>query len=133
MKRKFSIDAKSLIAPWLIWIFAVLLVLTFQQAAYGDRTFRCKGHIISVGDYKSEVLEKCGEPDNLEQWEKGYNEDISQIFDYKTERYLAPKLIKGPLRMERWTYNLGSKQFIRYLKFQNGELINIETGDKGSD
>jgi len=55
------------------------------------------------------------------------------LFDYESERYLAPKLIIGPIKMERWTYNLGSNKFIRYLEFQNGRLIRIITGDKGSD
>ena len=134
MKRIFLIKAKAFTDLKLFWMLAVVFIgLNFQQVAYGDRTFRCKGNIISVGEYTSEVLEKCGEPDNREQWQESYNEDVSQLFDYRTEQYRAPKLIRGPIRMERWTYNLGSNKFIRYLEFKNGELINIKTGDKGSN
>ena len=43
-----------------------------------------------------------------------------------TQRDLAPKMIVGPLQMERWTYNLGSNKFLNYLLFQNGELIQIK-------
>jgi len=35
--------------------------------------------------------------------------------------------------MERWTYNMGSNKFIRYLYFQNGELTKMEMDEKGSD
>ena len=39
--------------------------------------------------------------------------------------------IKAPVRMERWTCDFGPNKFIRYLTFQIGRLIKIETGDKG--
>ena len=56
-----------------------------------------------------------------------------QIYDYKTERYIAPQEVPNPIPMERWTYNLGDHRFTRYLYFQNGELIKIETGEKGGN
>jgi hypothetical protein len=34
--------------------------------------------------------------------------------------------------MERWTYNFGPTRFKRHLYFENEELIQIETGEKGS-
>jgi hypothetical protein len=78
-------------------------------------------------------LDKCAEPDKLDQWEEFHSGSITQMYDYKTERYIAPKDIGNPTLMERWTYNLGHHQFTRYLYFQNGELIRIETGEKGRD
>lgn len=79
------------------------------------------------------MLDKCDHPDKREQWEEEHNGTIAQIYDYKTERYIAPKQIKQPIQMERWTYMLGSNKLIRYLYFQNGELIKIETGERGKD
>ena len=79
------------------------------------------------------MLDKCDHPDKRDQWEEEHNGTIAQIYDYKTERYIAPKQIKQPIQMERWTYMLGSNKFIRYLYFQNGELIKIETGERGKD
>ncbi|MBW1608769.1 MAG: DUF2845 domain-containing protein [Deltaproteobacteria bacterium] len=35
--------------------------------------------------------------------------------------------------MERWTYNMVSNKFIRYLYFQNDELTKMEMDEKGSD
>ncbi|RJQ76202.1 MAG: DUF2845 domain-containing protein [Desulfobacteraceae bacterium] len=120
--------ARSLYAAaWLL-----LLVLIGTTAAAADRSFRCNGKIVSVGSYKDQVLRKCGEPDYVEQWEVGHDSAIAEYFDYEKERFRLPRLIIGPLYMERWTYDLGSNQFIRYLLFRNGELIKIETGEKGA-
>lgn len=98
-----------------------------------DRSLRCAGRIVSIGATQHEVLGVCGDPDHREQWEVGHNSAVSQIFDYEKERYVAPKLILGPIRMERWTYDFGANRFVRYLLFQNGKLIKIDTGDKGTD
>ena len=114
----------------LIIIFPAIWIHT---SIASDRTLRCQGHLISIGAEKSEVLEKCSDPDKVSRWEVGQNSYISQIYDYEKDRYQAPKSIKGPILMERWTYNFGSNKFIRFLDFENGRLIRIETGEKGSD
>ena len=106
-----------------------LILLNNSMAA--DRYLRCQGRLVSIGDTKEEVLDKCGKPDKRDQWVEDQNSTISQIYDYKTERYMAPKVIKQPIQMERWTYNMGPNKFIRYLYFQNDELIKIETGERG--
>ena len=108
-----------------------LILLNNSMAA--DRYLRCQGRLVSIGDTKEEVLDKCGKPDKRDQWVGDQNSTISQIYDYKTERYMAPKVIKQPIQMERWTYNMGPNKFIRYLYFQNGELIKIEIGERGRD
>ena len=99
------------------------------DAAAVETTFRCGGGLVSVGDSSAKVFEKCGEPTKESKWEEGHNTYISQIYDYEKERYQLPELIKGPILMELWTYDLGSNKFIRYLHFANGRLIRIETGE----
>lgn len=131
MKRRVGIIAK----PWGAAMFllpmtlAAALVLS-RLAAVADHGLRCGNRIVSVGATAGEVSDKCGEPVYVERWEEGGDGYISQLFDYETERYLAPRLIKAPVRMERWTYDFGANRFIRYLTFQNSRLIKIETGDK---
>jgi hypothetical protein len=132
MKRSVNSFAKSwLAAAFLLPVTLAVLLITLSTAA-ADNSLRCSNRIVSVGATPAEVTDKCGEPVYVEQWEEGGDSYISQLFDYETERYLAPRLIKAPLRMERWTYDFGSNKFIRYLTFLNGELIKIVTGDKGS-
>ena len=114
-------------------LFSLLLpsLIFLNNSMAADRYLRCQGRLVSIGDTKEEVLDKCGKPDKRDQWVGDQNSTISQIYDYKTERYMAPKAIKQPIQMERWTYNMGPNKFIRYLYFQNGELIKIETGERG--
>jgi hypothetical protein len=112
---------------------SLIFIVLFQDNVAADFHLRCRGRLVSIGDTQKEVLEKCDHPDKRDQWEEDHNSTISQIYDYESGKYMAPKRIEKPIRMERWTYNLGANKFIRYLYFQNGELIKIETGEKGSD
>jgi len=116
--------------PFLVALLASLLLVAQASA---DRSIRCDGRIVSVGAFKEQVRDKCGAPDHLEEWEEGRNTVISEYYDYEKERYILPRFIPGPIRMERWTYNFGSTRLIHYLYFKNGKLHRIETGDKGSD
>jgi hypothetical protein len=116
-----------------LFFLSLLSLLLFNNGMAADRYLRCQGRLVSIGDTKEEVLDKCDKPDKRDQWEEDQNSTISQIYDYKNERYMAPKVIKQPIQMERWTYNMGPNKFIRYLYFQNGELIKIETGERGRD
>lgn len=111
---------------------AVLSLALGQKQALG---FRCGVSLISEGDSKSRVLAKCGEPFNIEYWQE---ERIKRDFyrpsypgpDYP-EHYREPFLVKELIRIEEWTYNLGRTQFIRYVRFENGRVRKIYTGDYG--
>jgi hypothetical protein len=127
-----------------LWTLPIILTLMLPLKALGDDSFRCKGHIISIGDDKTEVLDICGQPEHSEEWEEWhYVEDINDedVYVYNDDTYRKrnarrihpknPVMVKRLFRMERWVYNFGSTQFKRYLEFRNNELIKIETGDKG--
>ncbi len=100
-------------------------------------TFRCGTQLVSIEDTRDEVLHMCGEPTSIEAWEEErIIRDHRTIRDYnpKTGRYewlKEPFLVKVLVNMELWTYNLGSTKFIRYLRFENGIVTKITTGDKG--
>jgi hypothetical protein len=111
-------------------ILLIITVIYFPTITFADRAFRCHGRLVYIGDPKTDVSSKCGEPDHIDQWEENPNGYTAKIYDYEKERYQLPELIKGPILYERWTYNLGPNQFTRYLFFQNGELYKIERGDK---
>ena len=97
----------------LFWgIFLTVAILGLAGRAGADRTFRCGASLIEIGDDKEAVVSRCGEPDEVERREEDPNSYISQIYDYEQERYRLPKLIKGPILMERWTYDLGANRFI---------------------
>lgn len=109
------------------------IVCLLPAAALADRTLRCEHRLVSIGDTRREVRALCGDPDHVDRWEEGPNTHYSQLFDYETERYRAPRSIEGPIRMERWTYRPGPQRLVRNLYFENDRLIKIETGPKGAD
>ena len=117
---------------FILTIFLFLLWL-ITVSAYA---FRCRGKVISLGDTAARVLAECGEPDGIESWTE---EHIKRDFFRPTvpndtteeERLREPLFIKEYVAVERWTYNLGPNQFVRYLRFENGILKKITTGDYG--
>ena len=115
------------------WLLPVLLFVGFvSHATTSERTLRCQGRLVSIGDTPSVVRQKCGEPDRTTSWEEGHNTAVARIFDYETERYQAPVKVQTPVQMQRWLYDFGPTRFVRHLVFENGKLIRIETGEKGS-
>ena len=118
---------KYLLHGFLICIFAILM----NDTAFG---LRCNGKIVSIGDTKSQVIDKCGEPDHIESWEEERikkDHYYSYDNDGSYEDYREPFLVKEYVRIEEWTYNRGPTTFIRYLLFENGRLKKINLGDKG--
>jgi hypothetical protein len=111
-------------------LLSILAVLCLSSITFADRALRCQGRLVHIGDLRADVVSKCGEPDHIEKWEENPHGTTFQIYDYEKERYHLPERIKGPVHIERWTYDLGANRFTRYLFFQNGELYKIERGDK---
>lgn len=64
-------------------------------------SFQCTGGVASVGDSKSDVITKCGEPNRVQK-------------------------IKGNIR-EQWTYNFSAAKKLYYLEFQHGKLETIQS------
>jgi len=99
-----------------------------------DDSFRCDSKIISLGTRKFEVLAKCGEPSYRDfRIEKRVKRDFFRDLTPKNERerLREPLFVEEPVEVEEWVYNFGSTQFLRYLRFENGILVDIETGDYG--
>lgn len=88
--------------------------------------FRCGTHLIREGDHYIEVLKKCGEPAIQEQWiEEGV---VSRRIhpSFRLREYTTAGVV-----VQLWTYNFGSKKFMRQLTFRNGFLKDIEKIDYG--
>ena len=121
---------------YLIVIVAILCI-SGSASADADSAFRCGTRLVSVGDTRDEVIQKCGEPTFVDSWEEErIQRDFGTVWEHdpRTSRYewsREPFLVKEQVKFELWTYNLGSTQFRRYLKFKNGFLKEIYTGDRG--
>jgi hypothetical protein len=89
-----------------------------KGAAPGQR--ECSEQVLSVGDTKSDVLSRCGEP----TWKDTRQEEVKQRLDSGLER-------KVFVTIDDWTYNLGPNRFVRIVTFRNGKLVDIRSGGYG--
>jgi len=118
----------------MIFFLIVLMVLGTSVTGF---SFRCGTSLVSEGDTRAEVARKCGEPDYVDSWEEERilrDFHVERDYDPRTRSYKfnrEPFLVKEKVKIDVWTYNLGSTRFTRYLTFENGILTAIETGNKG--
>jgi len=80
----------------------------------------CTEQVLSVGDSKSDVAAKCGDP---------FLKDVHQ--EEFGERLENGGVRKTFVVVEEWTYNLGPNRFTRILTFRNSKLVDIRTGGYG--
>ena len=95
---------------------------------------RCGQYIITRGARQSEVLKKCGNPSNIERWEKeSLRRDFYKDIPVPSDEQLSqePLFLREMIMVEEWEYNFGSTRFLYYLRFENGKLIRITVGDYG--
>lgn len=94
---------------------------------------RCQGRVVSLGDTRYEVLEKCGPPNYVEERYEdrlGIAAGRLYMYDPLEKRYSRPWVVEQVV-IEEWTYNFGPHSLIYYLKFENGVLDRIRTGGYG--
>lgn len=80
----------------------------------------CSEQIVTIGDLKTDVLAKCGEP----TWKDVHQEEFKERLETGLTRSVF-------VNVEEWTYNLGTNRFVRILTFRNGKLADIKTGGYG--
>lgn len=133
------------------WFIFLVLMYPFLMVE-SSLSFRCDKRIVSIGDRKLEVFKKCGEPALRDRWKekqtkishrKGKDRNLSKnkgIFHNPDREHSVKKKRKRKFKknvvsvdIEEWMYNLGSRSFLYFLRFENGSLVEIGTGDYGYD
>lgn len=104
--------------------------------------FRCQSKIISAGMTQDQVAHWCGQPNATYHWTavEAYYESRypTRRSTYQVNRptqelgVAAPRPVYVSVHYNRWTYNFGSNQFIKYLVFRNGVLQEIDEGGYGN-
>jgi hypothetical protein len=118
-------------------ITACFLLIALPIEAGTDNpmsALRCGQYIISRGARQSEVQGKCGNPSNIESWEKeNVRRDFYKDIPAQSDEQLSqePLFQREQIRVEEWEYNFGPTRFLYYLRFENGKLIKITIGDYG--
>ncbi len=109
-------------------IFVLVFCAVFPLSVYG---FRCGSRLVSPGDRAVDVLEKCGSPDEIQDWVE--ERVLRDYGSYDDERFphRSPFWVKIQVKVEEWVYNLGPTRFMRILRFENGKLVEIMTGKRG--
>lgn len=103
----------------------LLLILCLLLTSTDALAFRCGRKLVQVGDYKLDVLEKCGEP----EWtDRRYAMRASRL----RHPYGALELDQyEEAVIDEWIYNFGPRRFKQYLEFENGVLKKIDNLDYG--
>jgi hypothetical protein len=114
----------------IIYIALIVFSLVVGNDVSADDSLTCGdgAYIVSINDTMSEVKEKCGTPSNIKAWE------IDRVIGDSTTDIPAEQArehITERIKIEEWTYNFGPDRFIYYLRFENGVLKSIKTGDYG--
>jgi hypothetical protein len=85
---------------------------------------RCDQLAFHLGDSTFDVLSRCGEPALREEQQVAWSA-------YGTSGSGQATGGSSGAAVEVWTYNFGSRTFVRHLVFENGTLVRIETGGYG--
>ena len=80
---------------------------------------RCGHKLVRIGEYKADVLEKCGEPDSVEERRAIRGSRLRHPYGALEISQFEEVLI------EEWIYNFGPRKFQQFLEFENGELKKI--------
>ncbi|MBI5739909.1 MAG: DUF2845 domain-containing protein [Nitrospirae bacterium] len=91
-----------------------------------DHRSRCDS-LVSEGDRKVEILIKCGKPDFIES----FGEERVTIILEKLKIEGAFRRQDLLVNVEEWTYNLGPRKFLLFLRLENGRVVRKERGDYG--
>lgn len=74
---------------------------------------QCSPYELRSGMSEYELLARCGPPADRQSWYQG-----------------SPGF-PATQRVEEWTYNFGSNQFIRHVRLVDGRIESVELGDRG--
>jgi hypothetical protein len=122
-------------SKWLV----LFLCFLFADSAFA---LRCGTRLVDIGDYKEDVIAKCGDPRSIDSHVErravvsavglsqfnGYN---SSAFPRTNINYGQQQYVEIDVIVEEWIYDFGHIRFQQYLRFENGRLIDIESKGRG--
>jgi len=103
------------------WRSIVLATLLAAPAAAQAETLRCEGGIVAVGDWKLDLLGKCGEP------------TLKEEVPATTGVLHWPGVTSAMLARERWSYDFGPCAFVVHVTIELGVVTAIERGEHGRE
>ena len=107
-----------------ITIGVLVLSLYSFNAAYA---FKCGHKLVTEGDYSSDVLARCGEPDSI----KTHTEIVTREQSFPNSTPETQQAIVE-IEVEEWVYNFGRSRLQQFLRFENGKLETIQSLGRGN-
>lgn len=105
-----------------MWQKSAVLSLFLAMSAQPSWAFYCGNLIVKEGDYKLQVLQKCGQPD----YSDSRVEYRSTVLRGSGIQMPGMDFINQvPVQVDEWTYDFGRRRFMQFLHFENGRLIYI--------
>jgi hypothetical protein len=104
----------------LVLIIAVVALLDGVAPVLAASSWRCGSRLVGRGNGIDEVYALCGEPT-----------DRTTVTEFVTVKVSCDVTVTRAVQVEEWTYNRGPKQFMRYLAFRDGTLVEIDEGGFG--
>jgi hypothetical protein len=104
---------------------SLLLATALPAVAAADDSLRCAGGIVSLRDWKIDLLGKCGEP-TLRDVTRSEELTLTREADAPT----TPG-IRATGTVERWTYDFGQGSFTAIVTIEAGRIRAIERGGRG--
>jgi hypothetical protein len=102
---------------WPLFIFSLL-----TAAAAPADSMRCGTKLIHEEDTRAEVVAKCGEPAEIERssiWRRPV------VWIHGRPYHPGEGLVEVPV--ELWIYNFGPHKFMRRVRFEGGQVVQIDT------
>jgi hypothetical protein len=103
------------------------------------QSLRCKGDLAQIGNSKSTILQKCGEPVMKDSFCKPVQETVAGApvvvpaapgGSANSASVTTNITVNSCQQVEEWTYNPGYGQFMTMLQFEGGSLKTIRYGDR---
>ena len=118
----------------LFTISCSLLLLLFVFTGHGA-AFQCGSKIIKMNSAQDDVLQHCGDPSSVNEWEEERVMRGSGRVSMPrggTPYIAAPVTTIIHVKIQEWTYDTGPNHLRRILRFENGRLIDIKTDNYGN-
>ena len=110
--------------PWplaaAVLVGTLLLAPRFSGAWPVGSSFRCGARLVGTGQTVDDVYALCGDPT-----------ERAARTELVTFRVTPDLAVTRPVLVDVWTYDRGPQQFVRFLTFRDGVLVDVDEGSYG--
>jgi len=106
----------------------ILSALASASLPASAEALRCGNNLVSPGDTKMTVIQKCGEPARKDYLCKRKRSYARLADGVETE----PVVVTVCDQVEEWTYDAGPGTFLTVLRFEENELKSVLYGDRSN-